>query len=424
MKNESFYYKGNELFCEQVPVSEIAKTVGTPVYCYSSRHLINRFKAYDKAFDQRDHLICFAVKANSNLAVLNLLARLGAGADIVSGGELFRAIKAGIPSRRIVYSGVGKTKAEMAYALKEDILMFNVESLEELYELEAISKNLGKRARISIRVNPDVDPKTHPYISTGLKKNKFGLSAPQALMAYQKANESKWLEVIGIDCHIGSQILETTPFINAFEKMRELMNELSSMGIELSYIDLGGGLGISYHQETPPAPGDYVAAILALAKDLDQTIIIEPGRSICGNSGILLTRLLYNKKGSMKNFYVVDGAMNDLGRPSLYDAYHEILPVIQKADSADILVDVVGPICETGDFLARDRKLPPLSKGELLAVMSAGAYGFTMSSNYNSRPKPAEVMVAGERFEIVRRRQTYEDLIQGEVIPEWEAMSV
>ena len=419
MKDDTVYYKKEELYCEDVPVSKISEKVGTPFYCYSSCHLKRRFNAYDRAFGQKPHIVCFAVKANSNLAVLNTLARLGAGADIVSGGELFRALRAGIPAERIVYSGVGKTEPEMACALGEDILMFNVESIEEMRILADIAGKTGKRARISIRVNPDIDPQTHPYISTGLKKNKFGLSVSQALEAYQEAKESKWLETTGISCHIGSQILETVPFINAFERIKGLLAELSSSGINLSYIDLGGGLGISYGQEIPPEPDDYVSAILEEAEGLEQTIIVEPGRSICGNSGILVTKLLYTKKNSLKTFYIVDAAMNDLGRPSLYDAYHEIRPVSWKSGDGSENVDVVGPICETGDFLARDRLLPRMSRGDLLAVMSAGAYGFSMSSNYNSRPRASEVMVKGDRFEIIRRRETYEDLIRGEMIPGW-----
>ena len=419
MKNDNFCYRKDELYCEDVPVREIAEETGTPFYCYSARHLEDRFKAYDSAFGSRPHLVCFAVKSNSNMAVLNLLAGLGAGADIVSGGELFRALKAGIPSERIVYSGVGKTEAEMAYALQQGILMFNVESLEEMRLLAQTARLLGKRANISIRVNPDVDAKTHPYISTGLKKNKFGLSMSQALEAYREAAQSEWIEVAGIDCHIGSQILETAPFINALDRIKDLVTELSASGIRLSYMDLGGGLGISYDRESPPEPADYVSSILEKTAGLEQTVIIEPGRSICGNSGILVTRILYTKKNSEKNFYIVDAAMNDLGRPSLYDAYHEIRPAFQKAGGRHLEVDVVGPICETGDFLARDRKLPVMSRGDLLAVMSAGAYGFTMSSNYNSRPRAAEVLVKGSQFEIVRQRETYLDLIRGEKVPEW-----
>ncbi len=420
MKDDIFYYKDGELYCEQVPIRKIASKTGTPVYCYSYSHLVSRFRAYEEAFGQTPHLVCFAVKANSNLAVLNALGELGAGADIVSGGELFRALKAGIPAGRIVYSGVGKTRNEMAYALKEDILMFNVESMEELEVIDAVALREKKKARIAIRVNPDVDPKTHPYISTGLKKNKFGLSIEQALDAYREASRRSWLEVTGIAFHIGSQILETDPFVHAFEKIKILLEKLQSEGINPSYVDLGGGLGISYHGESPPEPEDYVSSILKRASGLSQTIIMEPGRAICGNSGVLVTKLLYTKKNSLKTFYVVDAAMNDLGRPSLYDAYHEIRPVNERPGADNVTVDVVGPICETGDFLARDRDLPILSPGELLTVMSAGAYGFTMSSNYNSRPRAAEVMVRGSRFEIIRQRETYEDLIRGETIPQWE----
>ncbi len=419
MNNSSFYYKDSELYCEDVPVSKIAEEVGTPFYCYSATHLEDRFKAYDSTFGSRSHLVCFAVKSNSNLAVLNLLGQLGAGADIVSGGELFRAIQAGIPPERIVYSGVGKTEAEMAYAIQQGILMFNVESMDELHLIEQTAGLLGKKAGISIRVNPDVDANTHPYISTGLKKNKFGLSMSRAMEAYKAAAASEWLNVTGVSFHIGSQILETGPFLHAFSKVTRLIEDLEGSGINLACLDLGGGLGITYHEEDAPEPDDYVSAILEKAGDLGQTIVIEPGRSICGNAGILVTKLLYTKSNSLKNFYIVDAAMNDLGRPSLYNAFHAIQPVSQKDEEARIKADVVGPICETGDFLARDRDLPVMSQGDLMAVMSAGAYGFTMSSNYNSRPRVAEVMVKDNRFETVRERETYPDLIRGEKIPDW-----
>ena len=408
-----FLYRDNELWCEDVPVKNIAEQVGTPFYLYSARTFTRHFNAYKQAFEGRSHLVAYAIKSNSNLAVLNLLGRLGAGADIVSGGELFRALKAGIPAERIVYSGVGKTRQEIAAALDAGILLFNVESVAELEAISTVARDMGKTARISFRVNPDVDPKTHPYISTGLSKNKFGLSMEQALEAYQRAADDRAFEVLGIDCHIGSQLTDATPFRDAFDRVKLLVEQLEDRGIGLKYIDIGGGLGIQYSDETPPLPADYARPILEAMADMPHTLIVEPGRSISGNAGILVTKVLYTKTTPSKEFYVVDAAMNDLARPSLYQAYHEIQPV-KKEDRGTATVDIVGPICETGDFLARDRAVQVLEQGELLAVMSAGAYGFTMSSNYNSRPRAAEVMVSGDRFQVVRDRESLEDLVRGE----------
>ncbi len=410
-----FEYHNNELWCEGVPVKKIAQEVGTPFYLYSARTFERHFNAYKEAFERRSHLVAYAIKSNSNLAVLNLLAGLGAGADIVSGGELFRAMKAGIPAERIVYSGVGKRREEIEQALEAGILMFNVESPGELDVISETARRMNKRARISFRVNPDVDPKTHPYISTGLSKNKFGLSMSQALDAYQRAAEDSALDVAGIDCHIGSQLTEISPFRDAFERVKRLVSELETKGISLKYIDIGGGLGIRYNDENPPLPADYAAPILEAMEGMPQTLIVEPGRSISGNAGILVTEVLYTKRTETKEFYVVDAAMNDLARPSLYQAYHDIQPV-EKQERGTATVDIVGPICETGDFLARDRAVQELRQGELLAVMSAGAYGFTMSSNYNSRPRVAEVMVKDDRYQVVRRRETYSDLINGETL--------
>ena len=410
-----FEYKDNELWCEEVPVKAIAREVGTPFYLYSARTFTRHFNAYRDAFKKRPHLVAYAVKSNSNLAVLNLLAGLGAGADIVSGGELFRALEAGIPAERIVYSGVGKTRDEITAALEAGILLFNVESPGELEVISEIARKMDKRARISFRVNPDVDPKTHPYISTGLSKNKFGLSMDQAFDAYLRASRDSALEVVGIDCHIGSQLTDISPFKDAFDRIKLLVNRLESEGIRLSHIDIGGGLGIRYNDEDPPLPEDYARPILEAMEDMPHTLIVEPGRSISGNAGILVTSVLYTKTTDTKEFYVVDAAMNDLARPSLYQAYHDIQPVEKKARGT-ATVDIVGPICETGDFLARDRAVQELRPGELLAVMSAGAYGFTMSSNYNSRPRAAEVMVKDDRFQVVRERETYRDLIKGEHI--------
>ncbi len=415
---DCFSYKDGILFCEQVSLENIANEVGTPFYCYSSSHLKERFAAYKRGFGTKKHLVCFAVKSNSNLAVLNCLGSLGAGADIVSGGELYRVLKANIPAKRVVYSGVGKTRQEMEYALSEGIAMFNVESEQEMILLSEVAKKMGKKAPISFRVNPDVDAKTHPYISTGLKKNKFGLSMERAISAYEKAMKDPWLEITGIDCHIGSQIVEMAPFLDALRRLKKLVSRLTDMGICLSYIDLGGGLGISYSKETPPQPEEYISAIVNEAAELDQTIIVEPGRSICGNAGVLVTKVLYTKENGQKRFYIVDAGMNDLGRPSLYDAYHEIRTVRQTDKDKLAEADVVGPICETGDFLARSRPLPQLEQGSLIAVMSSGAYGFTMSSNYNSRPRVPEIMVYGDRFQVVRERETWQDLVKGESIPE------
>ncbi len=414
---DHFNYQKGVLFCEEVPVEAVANTVGTPFYLYSSATFTRHFRAFEQAFSSRPHLICFAVKANSNLGVLNLLAGLGSGADIVSGGELYRALRAGIPGERIVYSGVGKTRGEMEQALSADILMFNVESIQELELLDATAQAMGKRARISLRVNPDVDPKTHPYISTGLKKNKFGLPMKDARQIYTRAAKMKGLEVVGIDCHIGSQLTDVDPFVDALDRVKVLVMELEAQGIPLRYIDVGGGLGITYRDESPPEPDRYAHALLTHLKHMPHTLILEPGRAIAGNAGILVTRVLYTKDTGEKRFYIVDAGMNDLARPSLYEAYHQILPV-RQIESEESLADVVGPICETGDFLARERPLPQLVPGSLLAVRSAGAYGFTMSSNYNSRPRIPEVLVNGDRFCVVRERETVHDLVALENIPD------
>lgn len=410
-----FTYRNGELYCEEVPVARIARKAGTPCYIYSARTLRLHYKAFDEAFSGHPHLVCFAVKACSNIAVLNLLGSLGAGADIVSGGELFRALKAGIPAGRIVYSGVGKTDREIREAMDAGILMFNVESLPELDVISRIARHTGKRARISFRVNPDVDAKTHPYISTGLKKNKFGIPAGQAIHAYRLAFGRPELEVSGIDCHIGSQLTETGPFVNAMKRIRSLVEELAHIGIRLDFIDIGGGLGIRYKDETPPDPKTYAKGILSVLSGLPQTIVLEPGRAMAGNAAVLVTKLLYVKETGEKRFLIVDAAMNDLARPSLYGAYHEIVPA-REAGGETRKADIVGPVCETGDFLARDREMPELPPHALLAVKTAGAYGFTMSSNYNSRPRPAEVLVDGERFGIVRRRESRRDLVRGERI--------
>ncbi len=411
-----FLYRDGELYAEEVPVREIAQTVGTPFYLYSTATLRRHIRVFDQAFSQIRHLVCYSVKANSNLAVLSLLAKEGAGADIVSGGELFRAQKAGIKPEKIVFSGVGKTREEIRQALKAGILMFNIESLGELEVVSEEARNLGQKAPVAIRVNPDVDPKTHPYISTGLKKNKFGLEVETAFQAYLRAKEDPYLEIVGIDCHIGSQLTQVSPFVEALRRIKAFVFRLAAEGISLRYLDLGGGLGIVYGQESPPPPEEYALALQKELKDLDITLILEPGRVIVGNAGILVTQVLYFKETPAKKFIIVDAGMNDLLRPAFYQAYHEIKPVVERPRET-IIADIVGPICETGDFLARDREMAKVSPGELLAVMSAGAYGFVMSSNYNSRPRPAEVLVSGKEFYIVRKRESYQDLIAGEEIP-------
>jgi diaminopimelate decarboxylase len=411
---------GRELFCEGVPMSKIAREVGTPVYVYSHNTLARHFRVFDEAFSGIPHIVCFAMKANSNLAVVKTFAGLGGGADVVSGGELFRALKAGVEPSKIVYAGVGKTDMEIEAALNAGILMFNIESQEELSAIDAAAGRLGVKAPIALRVNPDVDAKTHPYISTGLKKNKFGISIEQAMDEYAHAERLPNVEVVGIHQHIGSQLTETAPFVDSLKKTAGLVRDLKSAGFGIKYIDVGGGLGIRYLDEKPPLPSELAQAIRPVLEDLGCTLIFEPGRVLAGNAGCLVTKVLYRKSTEEKNFVIVDAGMNDLVRPTLYQAYHEIKQVI-PTDAPDFHADVVGPICETGDFLARDRAMRVPEQGELLAVMSAGAYGFTMSSNYNSRPRVAEVMVDGDRYYIVRRREDYEGLVRGEEIPEFLA---
>lgn len=408
-----FEYRGNELYCEDVPVKQIAAEVGTPFYLYSASTIERHYRVFTEAFSNVPHMICFSVKANSNLAVLNLLAEMGAGADIVSGGELFRALRAGIPAERIVFSGVGKKIDEIRSALDAGILMFNVESGDELIAINAVAGEMGKKASVALRVNPDVDPKTHPYISTGMKKNKFGIPITKALSIYREADALEWIDVQGVDCHIGSQLTTSEPFGEAASKLMNLVRELEAEGIPIKYFDVGGGLGIVYDTESPPLPANYAQAIIDALETDKRVLILEPGRVIVGNAGILVTKTLYNKKGTTKNFIIVDAGMNDLIRPSLYDAYQEVVPVVQNGREEEV-ADVVGPICESSDFLARDHRLPVMAPGELLAVLSAGAYGFPMSSQYNSRPRAAEVMVKGDRYQVVRDRETYEDLVRGE----------
>ncbi len=405
-----FEYKNGQLFAEDISVEELVKEFDTPVYIYSARTFRRHFEAFDSAFAGIDHLTCYSVKANSNLCVLKMLSEMGSGMDIVSGGELFRVLKAGVDPQKIVYSGVGKKDHEIREAILSDILMFNVESRQELEKINQVAAEMDSTARISLRINPDVDPKTHPYISTGLKKNKFGLDLEQAMDSYMLAKQLSNIEPVGIDCHIGSQLTSIDPFIEALDRIMKFQSKLTDLGIDIRYLDLGGGLGITYDEEQPPHPVEFGQAIKEKLKGTDLTLILEPGRVIAGNSGILVTRVLYTKKTPSKNFIIVDAAMNDLVRPSLYGSFHRIACVHEK-NGPDCVADIVGPICETGDFLAQDRKIREVGQNELLAVFSAGAYGFTMSSQYNSRPRGAEVIVDGTKFTLARRREVYFDLL-------------
>ena len=417
-----FDYQGDELFCEDVPLSRIAAEVGTPAYVYSHATLTRHVRVFDEALDGLDRLVCYSVKANSNLAVLKLLFSLGAGADIVSGGELYRVLAAGCEPRKIVFSGVGKTAGEMRRALESGILAFNVESEGELELLSRVATELGARAPVSLRVNPDVDAETHPYIATGLRESKFGIPANDARALYRRASALPGIELVGLDCHIGSQLTKTSPFADAIARLVRLVEELRRDGIELEHLDIGGGLGIPYGQNeepAPPTPGEYGRAIKAALGPLaSMRIICEPGRVIAGNAGVLLSEVLYRKRSEVNEFVIVDAAMNDLLRPALYGSFHPIRPV-RRRGGARIVADVVGPVCESGDFLARDREIAPLEAGDLLAVGAAGAYGFSMSSNYNSRPRAAEVMVRGDRFAVVRRRESLDDLVRLESTPDF-----
>ncbi|HHO77129.1 MAG TPA: diaminopimelate decarboxylase [Deltaproteobacteria bacterium] len=412
-----FDYKHGKLHCADVSLKGIAHELGTPFYCYSLPTLKRHVRAFEDPLAGVDHQTCFAMKANSSLAILAFMAGQGLGADVVSGGELYRAIKAGIPGNKIVYSGVGKTTDEIDMAIHAGIMMFNIESEQELEVINARAGKLGKKAPISIRVNPDVDPKTHPYISTGMKNNKFGIDIEGSMAQYLRAKNMENIEIVGIDCHIGSQLTEVRPFIDAAARLKALIANLASLGVELRYLDLGGGLGITYLDEEPPNPKEYCAAIIDAVGNLGLKLIFEPGRVIVGNAGVLVTEVLYRKETAAKTFIIVDAGMNDLLRPALYGSYHDIKPLEEK-NGETIKADVVGPICESSDFLAKDRDLPNLIRGDMIAVMSAGAYGFTMASNYNSRTKPPEVLVDGAEYYVLSKRQTYEDLIVAENIPE------
>ena len=399
----------NELHVEDVPLARIAADYGTPCYIYSKAMLTRAYLDFAAAFPERNVLICYAAKANSNLAILNLFARLGAGFDIVSEGELHRVIAAGGDPRKVVFSGVGKRAEEMRAALEHNILCFNVESEPELLRLADVASAMGKRAPVSIRVNPDVDPKTHPYIATGLKENKFGVAFDDARAIYRKASALSSIQIIGIDCHIGSQITDVAPFADALDKVLTLVDELASDGIALHHIDLGGGIGIQYKDEVPIALSHYAATLNERLKGRSHQLIFEPGRSLVGNAGLLLTRVEYIKQGGARRFAIVDAAMNDLIRPALYEAYHEVVSVAPRAGESTALYDIVGPVCESGDFLARQRLLA-LAPSDLLAVLSAGAYGSVMTSNYNTRPRPAEIMVDGSSTHLIRARESVQDL--------------
>jgi diaminopimelate decarboxylase len=407
-----FNYKNGTLFCEELPIPEIAEKVGTPFYLYSKNTLMRHYRRLEESLADIDHLICYAMKANPSLAICRLLAEAGAGADVVSGGELYRALRVGIAPEKIVFNGNAKNPEELSYALENDVLMFNVDSKDELVSLDSIAGEMGRKARVALRVNPDIDPRTHPYISTGLKENKFGIAIEHAIEFYREADSMPNIEVVGVHKHIGSQIVELSPFVDSLERIMSLVAELERFGLNIRYIDMGGGIGITYSDEKPPSFEDYVGAVRPLIDGANRTLIVEPGRVIIGNAGILVAKVLNIKRTGSKNFVVVDAAMNDLIRPSMYGAYHRIIPIERRQDeSATIVADVVGGICESGDFFARDRELPHLEPGEMIAIMSAGAYSSAMSSNYNSRPLIAEIMVDQTTIKTIRRRQTFEEMV-------------
>lgn len=411
----AYEYRDQRLWCEEVPLSEIASGVGTPCYVYSAGSILEKFRTYREAFGQTPHRICYAVKANFNLAVLALLARAGAGFDIVSGGELFRVLRAGGDPATVVFSGVGKTAEEIDYALEAGIHSFNCESEAELALIDALAARRGMIARAAVRVNPDVDPATHPYIATGLKEHKFGIDMREAEGVYERAASLAHVRLEGLSCHIGSQLLDTDPLIEAVDRMLELAARLRARGVSLRHVDFGGGLGIPYRpEERAPDVRAFIALLCERVAGTDLEVIIEPGRSIVGEAGVLLTRVLYRKRTGRKEFVIVDASMSDLIRPALYQSHHEIVPLRRVPALGEIVADVVGPVCETGDFLARDRRMANVMPGDLLAVCSAGAYGFVLASNYNARPRPAEVLVEGDRWRVVRAREGYEDLIRGE----------
>ncbi|MPQ77519.1 diaminopimelate decarboxylase [Hydrogenovibrio sp. JE_KL2] len=415
MSFDAFQYRNNTLHAENVALTELANSYGTPLYVYSRKALETFWKAFDQAFGTQPHLVCYSVKTNSNLAVLNLLAKLGSGFDIVSQGELERVLKAGGDPKKVIFSGVAKKSSEIQRALEVDIRCFNIESHAELDRIQEVAESMGKVAPISVRVNPDVDAKTHPYISTGLKDNKFGVDINTAPALYAKAQSLPNISIQGIDCHIGSQLTEIAPFVDALERVLKLKSDLAEQGIEIHHLDLGGGLGIQYTDEQPPEIATYIQALLTKLNEPGIEIIIEPGRAIAGNAGVLLTEVEYLKPTDHKNFAIIDAAMNDLIRPALYQSHHHIQAVTLRTDGEDCSWDLVGPVCETGDFLGKNRTLN-LKAGDFLAVMSSGAYGFSMSSNYNTRPRAAEVMVDGDQAFVIRPRETYEDLMGTEAL--------
>ena len=410
-----FEYRDDQLYAEDVPIADLARRINTPFFVYSARTLRRHFRVFDEAFAGTDHLICYAMKALSNLSILKLFASMGAGFDIVSVGELMRCLRIGADPRKIVFSGVGKTDEEIAAALEAGILMINVESRSELHRVAEVAGRMKHRAPVSLRVNPDLDPGTHPHISTGHRDSKFGIPLSQVDEYYAEASALSQLEIVGLSTHIGSQITEMAPFAEAGRKVAAIVGRLRSAGIALKYLDLGGGLGIPY-QEQPPPPSEYAHALLKPIAGLGLKIITEPGRVMVGNAGVLVTRVLYNKQTDVKRFVVIDGAMNDLIRPVLYQAYHAIVPVDRRMPGKTVTADIVGPVCESGDFFAREREMAEPEEGDLLAVMSAGAYGFVMSSNYNSRPRAPEVLVDGADVHVIRERESFEDLIRNEHI--------
>jgi diaminopimelate decarboxylase len=416
-----FQYSNGTLFCEDVPLTKIAAEVGTPLYLYSQGTFLRHYRRLDQALSEVEHIICFALKSNSNLAVCRALANEGAGTEVVSGGELYRALKAGVPGERIVFNGNGKTEAELSYALESNILMFCVDSEHELDLLNAVAKRVGRKAPIAVRVNPDIPVETHPYVATSLKESKFGVQIDRAMACYEFAAREDNLEAVGIHAHLGSQLLDVAPFEECVSRLADAVKELKKQSIGIRYIDLGGGLGIRYNDEEPLSYEEYADTVAPYARDVGCTVVLEPGRSIVGNAGILLTRVVYVKRSYEKTFIVVDAAMNDLIRPAMYGSYHEIVPVAEPNSGQEkILADIVGGICESGDFLARDRNVPPVEAGDLLAVMSAGAYGAAMSSTYNSRPLVPEALVSGDTFKVIRRRQSYEEMVSLELVEEAE----
>lgn len=416
MLDNPFTYRDNLLYAEDTPLDDIARSAGTPCYVYSSNGILGRYKAYDRAFGTLPHKVCYAVKANHSMAILSMLARAGSGFDIVSGGELFKVLKARGNPDSIVFSGVGKTAEEVEYALEQGIHSFNCESEAELSLIDSLAARLGKKARIALRVNPNVDPKTHPYISTGLKKNKFGIDISEVEEIYSRARWHQNLEMDGVSCHIGSQLLDSAPLLEAVDRVLELVDRLRAKGIAIQFLDLGGGLGVPYKpdEEAPSVP-DYITTIKNKVSGRNLKVTVEPGRSLVAESGVLISRVLYRKTNGGKEFVIIDGAMNDLIRPSLYGAHHEIVPVRRDANRGSVKADIVGPVCESGDFLAHDRNIQNVMPGDLVAILTAGAYGSVQSSNYNARPRAAEVMVAGTGWRVIRHRESYEDLVRGEV---------